>query len=188
MSSAASDFLTITERYLKENSIVNDNVDPKILRPIILSVQDLKLRPILGSDLFDDMADEIKAGNVSAKYVTLLDSYILPTMLWYCLCDGTPAMQYKYMNKGIVERSSENATPVDLDKIKFLMNTWENKAKEYAERISKFLDKNLTTYPLYCANIDCDDIKPNKTNYRTSIYLGDDRTDEEEYNIKIGNY
>lgn len=184
-----ADFLTFTENYLKEISIINDNVDAKTLTPIIILVQDKYLHPILGSDLFDDIKAEIIAGSVGADNVTLLDNYIMPVMHWYVLKESTPAFKYKYMNKGVMSKNSDNSSAADLSEIKFLMDQWDNNAKWYAERLTKFLDANVDTYPLYCANPDCDDIKPNKTNYRTSIYLGDTGlTDEEAYNQKIGNY
>ena len=183
-----SNFLTITERYLKENSIINDNADVTILQPIILMVQDIYLHPILGTDLFNSVKAEIIAESVSADNQTLLDSYVLPLMLWYCLSESTPAFKYRYMNKGVMVKSSENSSPADLEEIKWLMDKWKNTAEDYAQRCTRFLKANSTTYPLYLANTDCDDIKPIKNNYTTSIFLDDGLSDDEEYNIRIGRY
>lgn len=183
---SASAFLVITERYLKEHSIINDNADVKIIQPIILLVQDKYLHPVLGTDLFEDISAEITADSVSADNFTLLNNYILPMMLWYFLHESTPAFKYRYMNKGIMVKNSENSSAADLSEIKFLMDKWEVNAKMYAERLTNFLKANTDTYPLYCANTDCDDIQPNKTNYRTSIYLGDGYSADEEYNLRIG--
>ena len=183
-----SNFLTITERYLKDNSIINENSDLKILQPIILMVQDVYLHRILGTDLFNDIKAEIIAESVSADNQTLLDNYILPLMLWYTLSESTPAFKYRYMNKGVMVKTSENSSAADLEEIKWLMDKWKNTAEDYAQRCTKYLKAHTTTYPLFLSNSDCDDIKPNKNNYTTSIYLGDDLSDEDEYNIRIGNY
>lgn len=183
-----SNFLTITERYLKESTIINDNVDAKILQPIILLVQDKYLHPILGTALFNDIKDEIIAESVSTANQTLLDDYVLPLMLWYTLHESTPAFKYRYMNKGVMVKNSDNSSAADLSEIKFLMDRWETNAKMYAERTTKFLKSNTTTYPLYLDNPDCDDIKPNQTNYRTSIYLGDLYNEKEERDLRIGKY
>lgn len=183
------DFITFSENYLKEVSVINDNVDAKTITPIIILVQDKYLHPILGSDLFDEIKEQIQTSTESADNVALLDNYIMPVIHWYVLKESTPAFKYKYMNKGIMVKNSDNSSAADLSEIKFLMDQWDNNAKWYAERLTKFLDNNTDIYPLYCANPDCDDIQPNKTNYRTSIYLGDSAlTEEEEYRIKIGNY
>ena len=172
--------LIITEYYLKQNSIVNENSDMKIITPTIILVQDIYIHPILGSDLYDEIQTQITTSTVgtvdavSAANVTLLDNYILPTMLWFILCECTPVFKYRYMNKGVMVKNSENSAPADLAEIKFLMDRWKNNAEVYAERCTAFLKCNTDTYPLYCANPDGNDIKPNKTNYTNSLYLDPD--------------
>lgn len=179
--------LIITERYLKENGLVNDNAEMKVITPMIVLVQDLYIHPILGSDLYNEIQEQINdstAGTtdaVSAANQTLLDRYILPCILWYTLCEVTPAMKYRYMNKGIMVKNSENSQPADLQEIKFLMDKWKNNGEVYAQRTTNFLRANTTTYPLYCANTDYDDIKPNKNNYQSSIFLDDTSCDCEDY-------
>lgn len=172
--------LIITENYLKENGLVNDNTDMKVITPIIILVQDLYIHPILGSDLYDEIQTQINASTpnttdaVSANNQTLLDRFVLPCMLWFTLCEVTPSMKYRYMNKGIMVKNSENSQPADLQEIKFLMDKWKNNAEVYAQRTTNFLRNNTDTYPLYIANTDCDDIKPNKNNFQSSIFLDDD--------------
>lgn len=169
-------FLTITENYLKEEGLINENSDAKVLTPIIKLVQDVYLHPILGSDLFNDIKDEIIAEDVSSANETLLDDYILPCMLWYCHCEAPPAIKYRLMNKGVMVKNSENSAAADLGEIKFLMDRWKNFAEMYAQRLTNFLKAHTDDYPLYEGNPNCDDIKPNKTNYTNSIHLDDDCT------------
>jgi hypothetical protein len=75
------------------------------------------------------------------------------------------------MNKGIMVKNSENSAAADLSEIKFLMDKWKNNAEVYAQRTTNFLKANTTTYPLYIANSDCDDIQPNKNNDTSSLFL-----------------
>lgn len=171
-----ADFITYTSRFLKENTIINENVDDKILTPIIIFVQDQYLHPILGTDLFNEIKAQIITPPVSSANQTLLDDYLMKVMLWYVLSESTPAMKYKYMNKGIMIKNSENSQPADLSEIKFLMDRWKNNAEMYAQRATNYLKEHTDTYPLYLLNEDCDDIQPNSNNYTTSIYLGDGDT------------
>ena len=177
--------LFISENYLKEYSIINGNADMKVITPTIQLVQDLFIHPILGSDLYDEIVAEINASSVSTANQNLLDNYIIPCMLWFILCECTPVFKYRYMNKGVMVKNSENSSPADLNEIQFLMDKWRNNAEEYAERATKFLRKNTVTYPNYLNNPDYDDIKPNKTNYQTGIYL---EGFEDDCNTIIGNY
>lgn len=174
--------LIITERYLKENGLVNDNADMKVITPIIVLIQDLYIHNILGTDLYNEIQTQINTDSVSADNQTLLDRHILPCMLWYTLCECTPAFKYRYMNKGVMVKNSDNSQPADLGEIKFLMDKWRNNAQVYHDRAIRFLKANRTTYPLYDANTDCDDIKPDKTGFGTSLYLPDDSEDcDNEY-------
>jgi hypothetical protein len=173
--------LIITEKYLKENGLVNDNTSMKVITPMIVLVQDLYIHPILGSDLYNQIQTQINTSAVSSDSQTLLDRYVLPCILWYTLCEATPAMKYRYMNKGVMVKNSENSQPADLQEIKWLMDKWRNNAEVYAQRTTNFLKANTTTYPLYIANTDCDDIRPNKNNYQSSIFLDDNSEDCEGY-------
>lgn len=177
-----ADFLTITENYIKKQGIITENVDSTYVRPTIIFVQDEYMHPILGTDLFNEIKEQIIAGTVSAANQTLLNDHILKVMLWYCKSAMTYDVNYKYMNKGVMSKNSENSNPVDLSTAKTLMDEWRSRAEMYSERCTRFLKANTDTYPLYCANTDCDDIKPNKSNYTTGIYLGDDECDE--FNIR----
>ena len=56
-----ADVLFISENYLKQNSVINDNVDMKILTPTIIWVQDNYIQKILGQDLFEEMQSQITA-------------------------------------------------------------------------------------------------------------------------------
>lgn len=172
--------LIITEKYLKESSIINDNTDMKVITPTIQLVQDIYIHPILGTDLYEEILQQIEDSTedtndaVSAANVELLDKYILPTILWYTLCECTPVFKYRYMNKGIMVKNSDNSSAADLGEIKFLMDKWKNNAELYAQRTTRFLKNNTDDYPLYIENTDCHKIKPNKTNFTGSLYLDPD--------------
>ena len=169
-----TDALWISETYLKDNSIINDNADFQTLQPIIILCQDQYIHPILGTALFDSIADQITAGSVSAANQTLLNLYVRKALMWYILRESPPIFKYRFMNKGIMVKNSENSQPADLQEIEFLMNSFKQKAEWYAERITKFLIDNESTYTLYRSNTDIDQIQPNNSNFTSSLYLDDD--------------
>lgn len=171
------DVLWMTEDYFKENSVLNDNVDWRLVQPIMIMVQDQYIQPILGTDLFDEIADEIYAGSVSSDNQTLLDSYIRKVIIYYVLSELPAVLKYRYQNKGILVRNSENSSAASQEEIQAQTSYWKNKAEWQAERTTKFL-REVSTSSLYAnyyaATVTGDDILPNSTNFTTSIYLGDD--------------
>jgi hypothetical protein len=170
--------LIVTERWIKDSGLINDNADPKVITPTIVLVQDVYIHPLLGTDLYEEIQSQIANDTVSVNNQTLLDSYVLPAILWYVHCEASPAMQYRYMNKGVMTKTTDNAQPVDIGVLKFAMDKWKNFAEMYAQRTTKFLKANTTTYPKYISNSDTNDIHPINNSYRCSIYLPDTEDDD----------
>ena len=74
--------LFISEKYLKENSIISENVDFKQLKPEIIAIQDIYIEPLLGTGLYREIKAQIIAGTVSSANQTLLDTMISPCLMW----------------------------------------------------------------------------------------------------------
>lgn len=180
--------LIMTENYFKEYSTVNMNVDMKVVTPVLFEVQDMYIKPLLGTKLFNQILTEIQANTVTSENQTLLNDYVLPCMIQYTKAELLPELKYRLQNKGVMVKSSENSSAADLQEIQFLIDRAKNKGEWYAERTTKFLKRyaSATVYPLYLDNVECDEIRPNKTNFTSGIFVDDD--DLDDYNIRIGNY
>jgi len=170
--------LILTENYLKENSIIRGNVDMQLITPTIVNVQQMYMEDLLGTKLYNQILSQIGSSSVSTANQTLLDDYVIPCMIEYIKSEMTPVLQFQYMNIGVVEKTSEHTQTIDLEKILFLMDKWRNNAEKLAEKVTKFLKKNSTTYPLYLDNTEIDEIKPLSTNFFGGLYL-DDNGDED---------
>lgn len=176
----------LSEATLKQESILQDNVDMKVVTPTIYDVQNYFILPILGTSLYKDISSEIEAGNVSQKYKDLLDLYIQPTMIWYCRMELPLNINYKYFNKAVGVQNADNMNPASMDEIQMLMDRAKNKAEWYAERLTKFLLANQTTYPLYLTqtNVDIDTIFANRTNYTSGMVIGGSDCCRGSYNFQ----
>ena len=176
----------LSEATLKQESILQDNVDMKVVTPTIYDVQNYFILPILGTSLYKDISSEIEGGNVSQKYKDLLDLYIQPTMIWYCRMELPLNINYKYFNKAVGVQNADNMNPASMDEIQMLMDRAKNKAEWYAERLTKFLLANQTTYPLYLTqtNVDIDTIFANRTNYTSGMVIGGSDCCRGSYNFQ----
>ena len=72
--------LFISETYVKNNTLIDENVDMRLILPSIKDAQELRIHPILGTPLYDDLKAKITAGTLNADEVTLLDDYVAPSM------------------------------------------------------------------------------------------------------------
>lgn len=163
----------VTEDYLKKYSIVNDNVDMGVVTPTLLKIQDMYIHPILGTALYEELKTQVDADTVTALNATLLDM-VRKCVLRYLESEAAIIFSYRFMNKGIMKKNSENSQPAELNEINMLMDKFKNEAEWYAERITKYLIENSADYPLYeNAGTGVDTINPNNTNYTCDIYLGE---------------
>ena len=118
----------------------------------------------------EDLKTKITGGTLTADDVTLLDSYIAPSMLQWTMYECSASMLFKYRNKSVSTKSSENSQPIDFQDLQFLRDVWKNKAEERDKRLINYLCDNDNLYPKY--NESSDDLNPKKTAYQTSFYLG----------------
>lgn len=176
----------ISEDYLKENTIINGNVDVKYLLPNLKMIEDVYIHPILGSDLYDQLKGQVTSANVSAVNVELIEEYIQPAMIYYLLSEIPYDMVFKWENKSIVKKNSEFSNPIELNEIEKIAQQKRKIADFYAERLTRYLCANDAKYPLYASgNGETDDIKPIGSMYPyAGIYLGntDKKTLQEKYN------
>lgn len=163
--------LFISEQYVKDTSYIDENVDVKLLRSTIAETQEFRIRQILGTALYDSLYTTAPS-TWSASNTTLVNDYIKPALKYWVLHDGCYIFQFKIMNKAIVKRDSENATPIDLRELDRLMDYFKSRAEYYSERITKYLLENDSTFPLYSNYGDgIDAVAPKINNYTQGWYL-----------------
>jgi hypothetical protein len=166
--------LFISEQTLKDRSLLQDNVDPKLIKPTLKHCQDMFLEPILGTGLYRELQDQITNNNVSVLNAKLLDLYITDCLSWYVASEMVMSLGYKLTNKNVLRKTSENSETSTLNDLFSLMEYYKNKAEWYAQRITDYLIEYITDYPLYNnAGSGVDIIQPNGTSFQSSIYLGD---------------
>ena len=129
--------LWIGQEYLKSKSVIDDNTDFQILKPIIQAVQDLFIEPILGTKLYKQIDTQITNSTLTAANQTLLNNYILKCMLWYVMAESSKVFKFRYTNKGILVKTGENSEAISTDDLKFIVDDWKNYAENYAEKTIK---------------------------------------------------
>lgn len=170
----------IDERALKEQSVLNDNIDMKILTPTIKLCQEKYLTKILGTALYVDLQNKIFAtvNNVSGSTQLnddekfLLNAFIQPTLVWLIMQDAPLYITYKFLNKGVATQSSDTSNPATLGEIQSFQNTARNNADWYTQKLMTHLIANQPLFPAYMQAKSYEDVIPDTRGYKTGIYLG----------------
>jgi hypothetical protein len=169
--------LMMGETYLKQMTIINDNVDMKIITPTIEDVQRLYIEDVLGTQLFNQILSQIGSNTVSSANQTLLDSYILPFMKYYVLMEVSPVFKMRYMNKGLMVKSSDNSQPASQEEMLYIMDRWKDNAQKLAQKCTDYLRDNTATYPLFLTNYRYYESQPNQNNFSSGFYTKDRNED-----------
>lgn len=165
---------------LKENSVIDTNVEDKILESSILDAQAIDIQNIIGTSLYNKLLDLVENDEIAlsgnTEYKTLLDEYIYPTHLKFSLLRSIMPMRVKFRNKGLMEQNSDNAQPIDKEFINYVENKIRNDVEFYSNKLKGYLCYFFNKYPEYDTTLPAnrhDYNKPNKKDsYFAGIYLG----------------
>lgn len=166
--------LFISEEVLKDNSLIDANVDAKMLVPTIKKAQDLFLQPLLSTKLFVHLQDAIVEDSLNNAEKYLLETYIQPCLIYKIQSDFYFLSTYRQKNKGLGTQATDSFTPAQLDEIKYMAQRADNDAEFYGERLAKYLRSNKDKFPSYteCEEACSPDIAAQKSAYRCPIFLG----------------
>lgn len=169
-------YLVSTE-YLKQNTVLNNNVDDSLLHNAILEASEIELQELLGSKLYKKLLELINNDQINApeneKYKILLDEYCTKVVLYAALHRAIPYIHYKAVNKGITTQSSDYSSTTSIQEMEFLMNKVKNDLEFFSTRLANHLLANTALYPEYYASRKLDEMIPNTRPYRTSMVLDD---------------
>lgn len=170
--------LFISETTIKETTVLNENVDPKLIAPAIIESQDIHIQPILGSNLYTQISGMIGDLSISSPsnsaFKALLDNYIQQALKYYVLAELVTPMTIKMNNKTVATRSSENAQPIAIEDMALVREEFKNKAEWYGQRLINYLRDNTNTFPKYLEAVSgFTTILPKRSSYTGGMYLGE---------------
>ena len=159
---------------LKATAFIDENVDDKILTNAIAIAQELYILPMLGTGLYNELKTQIAAGTLTTLNTTLLSTYIVNALKYFSLYECIEPLNYKFTNKAIMKKRSENSEPIGFDEMTAFKDKLRNIAEWHTERMRLYLVQNQTNYPLYLNPGDgVDIIQPKKDSYSGGWYLGE---------------
>ena len=164
----------ISVKTLKENSVINNNVDEMYVLPSIEFAQDLGLQPLIGTKLYNKLMDLVEDGSITGAtdYKYLLDEYITPYLINKATADIIIPLSYKMRNQGVVQQTSEYTYSPSLKDTQYVIQNYENKANFYGNRLSDYLKANRKKFPEYCSVDSSAGMPSDSGAYKTGIYLG----------------
>jgi hypothetical protein len=168
--------LLISEVKLKAFTNINKNVDMDVIRAEIGVAQDIHLQNLLGTKFYEHLLDQITAtGNTfNADELILVNDYIADYLIQTAYFEMIPQLQYRTMNRGIVEGQMESATSVDIETMKYLRGIQKQRSDFYQQRLTDYLitGRGQNKFPDYLSYSSIDGMLPDKAaKYNSPITL-----------------
>jgi hypothetical protein len=140
------------------------NVDPDKVIPFVKTAQDKYLLIALGTVLYNYLQAQVAAGTLTGVYKTLVDDYIIDTLVHYSMVEALPFLAYSIGNTGITKNlNSEQGASPNKNDIDYLLQKELATAQFYAERLVNYLIAQNTLYPQYTATTGfSDNVYPDK--------------------------
>jgi len=151
--------LFINRTDLVKNSIIDGNVDTDKFIQFIKIAQQIDIQNLLGTDLYNKISADIVAGSLSGNYLSLVNTYVQPTLIWFAQMNYIPFAAYQIKNGGVFKHTSETAQNVDKNEVDYLVAKAREYANYYSTRLVDYLSFNDNLFPEYNSNTN-EDIDP----------------------------
>ena len=145
--------LFITRTDLIKNSIIDGNVDTDKFIQFVKVAQQIEIKNYLGTALYDKISTDIASvSGLSGNYLTLVNEYVQPMLIWYAQAEYIPYAAYSIKQGGIYKHTSENAETVSKTEVDFLVQKARNTAEYYTQRFIDYINNNSGLFPEYSQN------------------------------------
>lgn len=164
--------LLISEKYVKENSEIDDNVDMKLILPTIFYCQKEYIEKAIGTPLYNDLTAKIIANTLAGYDLNLVDDYIADALLMWVRMEIQVPLLYKFRNKSVGKNNSEFSQPVDFTEHKYLKDYYRSKAEYFTSRLNDYLCANAALFSLYTTYTTSDQVRARPTKPSSGVWLG----------------
>ena len=180
--------LLCSEKFIKENSSISDNIGGKYILAALRDAQEIRLKGILGECLLNTLK-QMQADGVFREDPIPVDALPYKELVDQCqffLLHATEVdllfrVSYKVGNFGVAKSSDENLLVASSGEIERQQVFYQSKADAEAAQIQEFLLQNRSSFPELKA-CDCARIQANlRTAASCGIVLGGARGKQAPY-------
>jgi hypothetical protein len=180
--------LLILPSVIQERMSLHTNVDEKLIFPEIKAAQDMYIRPLLGSILFDKLLNDIATNTLSGQYLILMNDFIIDSLCNYVMSELPEGLNYQYFNKGVSTKTADQSQSPSMSDMYAIVSKYKKRAEHYAQRCRLYLVQNYTLIPEYYAPGGIDRVIPDRASFSSPIYLGNRGGQDDFFNKPTENY
>ena len=131
--------LFITPKDLKNNTILNGNVDTDMFIQFVKIAQQMHVQNYLGTQLYNTITTKIQTSTLTGDYFNLVTDYVQPMLIHFAMVDYLPFANYQIRNGGVFKHRSENSESTTKDELDILTQKHRSFADFYAKRFVDYM-------------------------------------------------
>jgi len=168
---AVQKVLFLSPDSVKEQSALNINIDNKDLEVHILKTQDLCIQPLIGTQLFERIREDIINNTLVEPYSGLVDNYLNDVLVNESIRRALPFIFYSINRKGINTFSDEYSESVQHSELNHLQNIFKSDSEFYQQRTVDYLYHHSEKFPEFQTGKDDDMLPEYGSTYSPNVYL-----------------
>jgi hypothetical protein len=140
--------MIINEKYFKEYSPIPLNYNMKELKNYIKVATEIWLRPLIGTDLLDEIEEQVENNTVSQENATLLTTGGLWQYLCYATCYEGLAFIWAHCSEvGITLAESDNSKSITLKDLTYINEHLRRQTEFLKDSVKRFICEYYLNYP-----------------------------------------
>ena len=144
----ANSFLIETE-LIKELGFIQGNVSDELISPTLRRVQDVELKPIIGSQLFNRLLDGVNNDDLNASETDLMNTYIRDFLVSACDHKIVNHLIFQLRNSAVGTSKDSFITPLSSAERTTLLDDLRHDKEVYSQNLVNHLLENRELYPEY---------------------------------------
>lgn len=134
---------------IKEHGYTHGNVGVELIAPTLRRVQDIELKAIIGSSLFNRLLDGVNNDNLNADETELLNTYIKDFLVSACDHKIVNHLIFQLRNSTAGSSKDSFAVPLSSAERTTLLDDLRNDKESYSQALANHLLEKRDLFPEY---------------------------------------
>ncbi len=145
--------ILIKQDELTRNTIIGGNVDVDRYLQAIKACQNLYIKPLLGTSLYNKIVSDFENNTLTGLYLELFDDYVKEMIIHGSSEIYLQQGAYMVTNNGITKGKTDNAESVNKEEVDFLVESSRKLYRLYEDQFLLWIKTNtITEYDKPCTN------------------------------------
>ena len=169
--------MIINEKYIKQYSPIPLNYNMAEVKNYIPVAEKIWVKPLIGSDLFDEIDDQVANNTVSQENATLLtEGGLWQYLAFATVYEALPMIWSHISEVGVTKGKSDNSDSLDLKDMTWVTQHLRNQVEVLKDQLKKWICEHQDSFPLAdvcacnCSSCCNHEAKLNHPNPQAQIY------------------